>query len=109
MHVLVLGTSEISTPESLLSKKLLVGRFRSGAWDFWDVRSMEWTRQFFGNQLSYINAFEWTLSKALAGSQWRMVLYRFSGMRVGKRVFVDRDVELMGALKRMLISSIRTC
>ena len=81
----------------ILSKKLLVGRFRSGAWDFWDVRSMEWTRQFFGNQLSYINAFEWTLSKALAGSQWRMVLYRFSGMRVGKRVFVDRDVELTGA------------
>ena len=66
-------------------------------------------QQFGGNILGYINAYELTLSKALAGSQWRMVLCRLSGMRVGKRVFVDRDVELMGALKRMLISSIRTC
>ena len=66
-------------------------------------------QQFGGNILGYINAYELTLSKAPACSQWRMVLCRFSGIRVGKRVFVDRDVELMGALKRMLISSIRTC
>ena len=94
---------------AMLWKKVLVGRFKSGVWGLWDFRSNEWMRQFGGNILGYINAYELTLSKALAGSQWRMVLCRFSGMRVGKRVFVDRDVELMGALKRMLISSIRTC
>ena len=44
---------------------------------------------------------EHTLTKALNGSQWRLVFYRLSGMRVGKRVFVDRDVVLMGACKRM--------
>ena len=90
----------------ILWQKLLVGRFQSGVWDFWDIRSNEWIKQTSGNFLSYLNAYELTLSKALAGSQWRMVLYRLSGVRVGKRVFVDRDVELMGALKRTLRSSI---
>ena len=90
----------------ILWQKLLVGRFQSGVWDFWDFRSNEWIRQTGGNFLSNLNAYELTLSKALAGSQWRMVLYRLAGVRVGKRVFVDRDVELMGALKRMLRSSI---
>ena len=86
---------------AILWKKLLVGRFQSGAWDFWDVRSNEWIRQSGGYILDAIDEREHTLTKALNGSQWRLVFYRLSGMRVGKRVFVDRDVVLMGACKRM--------
>merc|ERR1711935_227339 len=74
---------------------MLVGRFQSGVWDFWDFWSKEWVRQCGGNMLKHINLYELTWGKALAGSQWRIVLYRLSGMRVGKRVFVDRDVMLM--------------
>ena len=87
---------------AILWKRMLVGRFQSGVWDFWDVRSKEWIRQFGGSMLKQINLYELTLSKALAGSQWRMVIYRLSGMRVGKRVFVDRDVMLMGARKHIM-------
>ena len=86
---------------AILWKRLLVGRFQSGAWDFWDVRSNEWIRQSGGYILDASSAFEHTLTKALNGSQWRVVFYRLSGMRVGKRVFVDRDAVLMGACKRM--------
>ena len=82
---------------ALLWKRLLVGRFQSGAWDFWDLRSNEWIRQFGGNLMDVIAAREHTLSKALNGSQWRVVLFRLFGMRVGKRVFVDRDAILIGA------------
>ena len=86
---------------AILWKKMLVGRFQSGVWDFWDFWSKEWVRQCGGNMLKHINLYELTLSKALAGSQWRIVLYRLSGMRVVKRVFVDRDVMLMGVRKPM--------
>jgi len=82
---------------AILWKILLVRRFQSGTWDFWDVRSCEWIRQFGGNLLASIADREHTLTKALHGSQWRVVIHRLSGMRVGKRVFVDRDVVLMGA------------
>ena len=82
---------------ALLWKRLLVGRFQSGAWDFWDLRSNEVIRQFGGNLMDVIAAREHTLSKALNGSQWRVVLFRLFGMRVGKRVFVDRDAILIGA------------
>ena len=86
---------------AILWKRLLVGRFQSGAWDFWDVRSNEWIRQSGGYILDAIDEREHTLTKTLNGSQWRLVFYRLSGMRVGKRVFVDRDAVLMGACKRM--------
>ena len=86
---------------ALLWKKLLIGRFQSGAWDLWDVRTNEWIRQIGGNLLDGIATSEHTLTKALQGSQWRVVLHRLAGMRAGKRVFVDRDVILMGARKRM--------
>ena len=93
---------------TILGKKLLVGRFQSGTWDLLDVRSNEWIRST-GYALSYIMFSHETLSKALTGSQWQVVLYRLSGLRVGKRVFVDRDVVIMGARKRMprSISSVR--
>ena len=42
-----------------------------------------------------------SLSKALTGSQCQLVLYSLSGMRVGRRVFVDRDTVLMGECKRV--------
>ena len=88
---------------AILWKKLLVGRFRTGAWDIWDVRSYEWIRGCGGYILHGISGprSEHNFSKALNGSQWRVVIYRLSGMRVGKRVFVDRDVVLMGARERM--------
>ena len=87
---------------AILWKKLLIGRFQSGAWDIWDVRSNEWIRQFGGSILdAIITERDHTLTKALNGSQWRVVIYRLSGMRVGKRVFVDRDVVVIGACKRM--------
>lgn len=86
---------------AILWKRLLIGGFKSGVWDFWDVRSTEWIRQLGGNILDGIAEREHTLTKALNGSQLRLVLYRLCGMRVGKRVFVDRDVVLMGALKCM--------
>ena len=82
---------------AMLCKKLLVGRFRSGSWDFMDVRNNEWMRQGGGYALSRMMFADETLSKALSGSRWQLVIYRFYGMRVGKRVFVDRDVLLMGA------------
>ena len=81
----------------IIWKHLLVGRFRSGVWDFWDVRSNEWIRQNGGAGLNAICERDFTLSRALNGSQWRVILYRLAGMRVGKRVFVDRDVVFMGA------------
>ena len=62
-----------------------------------DVRSCEWIRHFGGNLLASITEREHTLIKALHGSQWRVVIHRLSGMRVGTRVFVDRDVVLTGA------------
>ena len=34
---------------AILWKRMLVGRFQSGVWDFWDVRSKEWIRQFGGS------------------------------------------------------------
>ena len=88
---------------AILWKKLLVGRFRTGAWDVWDVRSNEWIRMCGGYILDGISGpkSEHNFSKALNGSQWRVVIYRLSGMHVGKRVFVDRDVKLMGARERM--------
>ena len=76
--------------------------FKSGVCDTFDVRSNEWIRTFGGNILAEIDVREHTLSKALQGSQWRMIFYRLFGVRVGKRVFVDRDVVLAGALKCML-------
>ena len=82
---------------AILWKRLLVGRFQSGVWDIWDVRSKEWIRGFGGGVLDGISEYQLTMSKALNGSQWRVVLYRLSGMRVGKRVFADRDVVFMGA------------
>ena len=82
---------------AMLCKKLLVGRFRSGSWDVMDVRSNEWMRNGGGYVLSRMMFADETLSKALSGSRWQLILYRFYGMRVGKRVFVDRDVCLMGA------------
>ena len=82
---------------AILWKILLVRRFQSGTWDLWDVRSCEWIRHFGGNLLASITEREHTLIKALHGSQWRVVIHRLSGMRVGTRVFVDRDVVLTGA------------
>ena len=87
---------------AFLWKRLLVGSFKSGVWDLFDVRSNEWIRLFGGSILDAIADREHTLSKALQGSQWRMIFYRLFGMRVGKRVFVDRNVVLTGALKCML-------
>ena len=81
----------------LLLKKLTLGRFRSGVWDLWDVQSKEWIRQAVGYLLKFIVDSEFTMSKALNGSQLRVVLYRLFGMRVGKHVFLDRDVVIMGA------------
>lgn len=86
---------------AILWKRLLVGRFQSGVWDMWDVRSKDFVRQFGGNVLSGIMDSDLTLTKALHGSQWRVLLHRLSGLRVGKRVFVDRDVVLTGARQRM--------
>ena len=83
---------------AFILKKLFVGRFQSGAWDFWDLRSNEWIRLSAGYILGGVREGEHTLGKALDGSQWRVVLYRFFGMRVGKRVFLDRNVATMGAL-----------
>jgi len=82
---------------AILWKILLVRRFQSGTWDLWDVRSCEWIRQFGGYLLDNIFGGEHTLTKGLHGSQWRVVFYRLSGMCVGKRVFVDRDVWFQGA------------
>ena len=83
---------------AFILKKLFVGRFQSGAWDFWDLRSNEWIRLSAGYILGGVREGEHTLGRALDGSQWRVVLYRFFGMRVGKRVFLDRNVATMGAL-----------
>ena len=83
---------------AFILKRLLVGRFQSGVWEFWDLRSNEWIRQFAGYILGAVREGENTWGKTLNGSQWRVVLYRFFGMRVGKRVFLDRDVATMGAL-----------
>ena len=80
----------------ILWKKLIVGRFRSGTWDMLDFRSNEWTKTS-GYVLSVTMFGNDTLSKALTGSQWQVVFYYLSGMRVGRRVFVDRNVVLMGA------------
>ena len=82
---------------ALVLKKLTMGHFRSGDWTFWDVRSQEWTRQVAGYLLKSIGDAEFTLSKALNGSQLRVILYRLFGMRAGKQVFMDRDVVIMGA------------
>ena len=86
---------------AMLWKQLLVGRFQSGVWDIWDIRSKEFILQFGGNMLHFISKYESTLSKALHGSQWRLLILRLSGMRVGRRVFVDRDVVIMGARQRI--------
>ena len=80
----------------ILFKKLVVGRFRSGTWNIMDVRDKEWTKSV-GYVLSVTMFGNDTLSKALTGSQWQVVFYYLSGMRVGRRVFVDRNVVLMGA------------
>ena len=102
--MLALFTCSIAfTIMAIIGKKLLVGRFRSGTWNVWDVRSREWIKQSFGNNLAYLIMFaDTTLSKALHGSQWQLVIYGFSGMHVGKRVFVDRDAVIMGAFRHML-------
>ena len=80
----------------ILWKKLIVGRFRSGTWDMLDFRSKEWTKTS-GYVLSVTMFGNDTLSKALNGSQWQLVFCYLYGMRVGRRVFVDRNVVLMGA------------
>ena len=82
---------------AIVLKKQTLGHFRSGAWDVWDVRSQEWIRQIAGHLLKFIGDADFTLSTALNGSQWRVILYRLSGMRAGKQVFLDRDVVIMGA------------
>ena len=80
---------------AILWKRLLIGRFQTGAWDIWDVRSNAWITQF-----SFCEFLTQRVMN-LNGSQWRVVIYRLSGVRAGKRVFLDRDVVLMGARKRM--------
>jgi hypothetical protein len=82
---------------ALVLKKQTLGRFQSGAWDVWDVRSQEWKRQVAGHLLKSIGDADFTLSAALNGSKWRVILYRLFGMRAGKQVFMDRDVVIMGA------------
>ena len=80
---------------AILWKRVLIGRFQTGAWDVWDVRSNAWITQF-----SFCEFLTQRVMN-LNGSQWRVVIYRLSGVRAGKRVFLDRDVVLMGARKRM--------
>ena len=82
---------------AIVLKKQTLGQFQSGAWDIWDVRNQEWIRQIAGHLLKFIGDADFTLSTALNGSQWRVILYRLSGMRAGKQVFLDRDVVIMGA------------
>jgi hypothetical protein len=82
---------------AIVLKKQTLGRFQSGAWDVWDVRSQEWKRQVAGHLLKSIGDADFTLSAALNGSKWRVILYRLFGMRAGKQVFMDRDVVIMGA------------
>ena len=86
---------------AIMWKKLIVGRFQSGTWDLLDLRSNEFLRQLAGYLLSYMMFSNDSLSKALTGSQCQLVLYSLSGMRVGRRVFVDRDTVLMGECKRV--------
>ena len=57
----------------------------------------EWKRQVAGHLLKSIGDADFTLSAALNGSKWRVILYRLFGMRAGKQVFMDRDVVIMGA------------
>jgi len=82
---------------AIVLKKQTLGRFQSGAWDVWDVMSQEWKRQVAGYLLKSIGDADFTLSAALNGSKWRVILYRLFGMRAGKQVFMDRDVVIMGA------------
>ena len=87
---------------AIVLKKQTMGHFRSGDWDFWDVRSLEWIRQAVGYLVKFIGDADFTLSKALNGSQWRVILYRLLGMRAGKQVFLDKDVVIMGESFRFM-------
>ena len=87
---------------AIVLKKQTIGHFRSGDWDVWDVRSLEWIRQAVTNLVKFIGDADFTLSIALNGSQCRVILYRLLGMRAGKHVFLDKDVVIMGESFRFI-------
>tara|TARA_B110001452_G_scaffold26944_1_gene21145 strand:- start:81 stop:1865 length:1785 start_codon:yes stop_codon:yes gene_type:complete len=79
----------------LLVFRLLGGRFRPGTTTLFDVRSGDILRLAFGYPSDFLhrNAFS-AMPYGINGSQLLVGLCRLEGMRIGRRVFVDRDVDL---------------